>query len=60
VLRGIYLTPGMHKVEMVFDPTPFKVGKYLTLISFAVFAAFLGREVVLRRRQPVAAKGAES
>ncbi|WP_026842157.1 YfhO family protein [Citrifermentans bremense] len=60
VLRGIYLTPGMHKVKMVFDPTPFKVGKYLTLFSFAVFAAFLGREVVLRRRQPVGAKGAES
>ncbi|QWV92759.1 YfhO family protein [Geomonas oryzisoli] len=54
VLRGIYLTPGMHKVEMVFDPTPFKIGKYLTLVSFAVFALFLGREVWLARR----AKGA--
>lgn len=60
VLRGIYLTPGMHKVEFVFDPTPFKIGKYLTLISFAVFAVFLGREVVLRRRQSVGAKGVES
>lgn len=58
VLRGIYLTPGMHKVEFVFDPTPFKIGKYLTLVSFAVFAVFLGREIVFRRRQQ--AKGAES
>ncbi len=49
VLRGIYLTPGSHKVEFVFDPTPFKVGKYLTLVSFAIFALFLGREVWLRK-----------
>ncbi|WP_342782598.1 YfhO family protein [Geomonas oryzae] len=51
VLRGIYLTPGSHKVEFVFDPTPFKVGKYLTLASFAIFALFLGREVWARKTQ---------
>ncbi|MBJ6752184.1 YfhO family protein [Geomonas anaerohicana] len=51
VLRGIYLTPGMHKVEMVFDPTPFKIGKYLTLVSFAIFALFLGREVWVRKKE---------
>ncbi|MBU5615238.1 YfhO family protein [Geomonas azotofigens] len=50
VLRGIYLTPGMHKVEFVFDPTPFKIGKALTLASFAIFALFLGREIWLARR----------
>jgi hypothetical protein len=44
VLRGVYLTPGRHKVEFVFDPLPFKVGKYLTLISFAFFALMLARE----------------
>ena len=49
VLRGVYLTPGMHKVEFVFDPMPFKVGKYLTLASFALFAVMLGREFWLRR-----------
>ncbi|WP_224963346.1 YfhO family protein [Geomonas subterranea] len=51
VLRGIYLTPGVHKVEFVFDPTPFKIGKYLTLVSFAIFALFLGREVWVRKKQ---------
>ena len=49
VLRGIYLTPGKHKVEFVFDPTPFKVGKYLTLASFAFFLMMLVREARLRR-----------
>jgi hypothetical protein len=49
VLRGIYLTPGKHKVEFVFDPTPFKVGKYLTLVSFAFFLLMLAREIWLRR-----------
>ncbi len=50
ILRGVYLTPGEHKVEFVFDPLPFKIGKYLTLGSFALFAAMLVREWLLRRR----------
>jgi hypothetical protein len=50
VLRGVYLTPGTHTVEFVFDPLPFKIGKYLTLASFALFAAMLVREWRLRRR----------
>ncbi len=49
ILRGVYLTPGDHKVEFVFDPLPFKVGKWLTLASFAFFACLLGREVWIRR-----------
>jgi hypothetical protein len=51
ILRGIYLTPGKHQVEFVFDPTPFKVGKYLTLASFAFFLVMLAREYWMRRRQ---------
>ena len=50
VLRGVYLTPGKHQVEFVFDPTPFKIGKYLTLASFAFFAFMLGREFWMCRR----------
>ncbi len=50
VLRGVYLTPGTHKVEFRFDPLPFKIGKYLTLGSFAVFAGMLIREWLLRRK----------
>ncbi len=51
VLRGVYLTPGSHTVEMRFDPLPFKVGKYLTLASFAFFAVMVGRELCLRRKR---------
>ena len=51
ILRGIYLTPGRHKVEFVFDPTPFKVGKCLTLASFALFFVMLAREALLCRRR---------
>ena len=50
VLRGVYLPPGNHLVEFVFDPLPFKIGKYLTLGSFALFIALLVREVLLWRR----------
>lgn len=51
ILRGVYLTPGSHKVEFRFDPLPFKVGKYLTLASFALFAGMLVREWLLRRKR---------
>lgn len=51
VLRGIYLTPGNHTVEMRFDPLPFKIGKYLTLASFAFFALILAREFFPRRKE---------
>ncbi|HEY5512640.1 MAG TPA: YfhO family protein, partial [Geomonas sp.] len=50
ILRGVYLTPGTHTVEFVFDPLPFKVGKYLSLASFAFLAFMLGRELWVRRR----------
>jgi uncharacterized membrane protein YfhO len=50
VLRGVYLTPGTHRVEFVFDPLPFKIGKWLTLLSFAFFVVMLGREWLLKRR----------
>lgn len=53
VLRGVYLTPGEHRVEFTFDPLPFKVGKWLTLASFAFFVVMLGREVWMRRRMKV-------
>ena len=51
ILRGVYLTPGKHRVEFQFDPLPFKVGKFLTLGSFALFAGMLVREWILRSRE---------
>jgi hypothetical protein len=48
VLRGVYLEPGAHQVEFVFDPLPFKIGKWLTLGSLAFFAVMLGREWLVR------------
>ncbi|HTP64268.1 MAG TPA: hypothetical protein VMJ66_02675 [Geobacteraceae bacterium] len=51
ILRGVYLTPGRHTVEFVFDPLPFKVGKWLTLASFAFYACLLGREAWRRTRE---------
>lgn len=53
ILRGVYLTPGDHKIEFIFDPLPFKIGKYLTLASFAFFAGMLVREWFVRRRLKV-------
>ncbi len=50
ILRGVYLEPGRHLVEFRFDPLPFKIGKWLTLGSFAIFAIFALREWSLRRR----------
>ena len=51
ILRGVYLPPGRHTVEFRFDPLPFKVGKWLTLGSFALFGIVAVREWWLRRRE---------
>jgi hypothetical protein len=51
ILRGVYLTPGKHTVEFRFDPLPFKIGKWLTLGSFALFGVVALREWWLRRRE---------
>jgi hypothetical protein len=45
VLSGVYLEKGRHVVAFVYDPLPFKIGKWLTLISFGFFAAMLTREI---------------
>lgn len=50
ILRGVYLPAGRHTVEFRFDPLPFKIGKWLTLGSFVLFAAVAVREWWLRRR----------
>ena len=50
VLRGVYLTSGTHKIEFIFDPFPFKVGKSLTLASFLFFAGMLIREWLIRKK----------
>jgi hypothetical protein len=50
ILRGVYLTPGEHKVVFYFDPLPFKIGKYLTLTSFCIFIGMLIREWFIRRK----------
>lgn len=50
VLRGIYLQPGKHAVEFIYDPLPFKIGKYLTLCSFLLFLIMLAREWSLHRK----------
>lgn len=50
VLRGIYVEAGDHTVQFIFDPRSFKIGKYLTLASFALFAAMIGREMYLHRK----------
>jgi hypothetical protein len=38
-------------IEFRFDPLPFKIGKWLTLTSFAFFAVMVGREVWVGRRK---------
>ena len=49
ILRGVYLTPGKHLVEFYFDPLPFRIGKYLTLVSFTLFGIMLCREWINRK-----------
>jgi len=51
VQRGIYLSPGRHEIKFVFEPMSFKVGKWLTLGSFAFFAVVLLWETSRRKKE---------
>lgn len=49
ILRGVYLAPGDHRVEFIFDPLPFKIAKWVTLVSLAFFIIMLGREYWMKK-----------
>lgn len=49
VLRGIYLPSGKHIIEYRFDPAPYRVGKWLSLVSMGFFVILLVREWRLRK-----------
>jgi hypothetical protein len=51
ILRGVYLPPGSHTVEFRFDPLPFKIGTWLTLGAFALFALIAVWEWVMHRNK---------
>ena len=50
ILRGVYLTGGHHRIEFTFDPLPFKIGKWLTLVSFLFYGVLFIGEARRRRR----------
>ena len=50
ILRGVYLTPGSHRVRFQFDPLTFRIGRWLTSASFALFGIVALREWLVRRR----------
>ena len=42
-LRALFLKPGEHKVEFVYDPWTFKVGLIITAITICIVGFFLIR-----------------
>ena len=40
VARSIYLAKGKHKISLNFKPLSFEIGKYLTLASLVILAAY--------------------
>lgn len=54
ILRSIYLTPGAHKVEFVFDPWTYRVGLWISrtasLVVFGLIGIAGGRWLRKRRR----------
>jgi uncharacterized membrane protein YfhO len=51
ILRGVYLKPGDHKVEFIFDPLPYKIGKLLTMISCIFYAIMIIMDKAGRMRK---------
>jgi hypothetical protein len=39
--EGLNLTPGEHNVKLFYDPTSYKVGKFISIISWLIVAAVL-------------------
>lgn len=50
VLRGVYLSPGTHRVAFTFAPLPYRIGRGVTLAAFAFFALAALREWRHRRK----------
>lgn len=40
VLRSVYLERGDHTIEFVYDPLTFKIGKYVSLITFIIVIGY--------------------
>jgi len=53
-LRAVPLAAGHHRFRMEYSPLGFRIGKWLTLASIALFAGCLS--VVLRRQFDAAAR----
>jgi len=50
ILRGVYLTPGDHKVEFFYDPLPYKVGKILTMMSCIIYLIMIFKDLANKRK----------
>jgi len=49
VFRSIYLEKGKHKVEFIYDPLSYKIGKYITLATILLLIiAYIFREKIDR------------
>ncbi len=41
ILRAVYLKKGKHKVEFLYDPFSFRVGKYISLFTLGLIVLFI-------------------
>jgi hypothetical protein len=48
IMRAVYLDKGDHKVDFIYDPVSFKVGKYISFLSLILITSFLGIHLVAR------------
>jgi hypothetical protein len=53
IFRGVPVPPGAHRVELYFDPQPYRIGRGISLIAcLIVFVAFVGRiTTAIRKRR---------
>ena len=50
LLRGVFLEPGSHQVEMIYQPYGFRIGLYSGIGSCLFLLFFIGSRVFLRAR----------
>ena len=50
ILRAVYLNPGRHKVEFIYDPLSFKIGLFITCLTLIILTIIVFNNIIKRNK----------
>lgn len=48
LFKGVPLEVGTHKIEFIYDPVSFKIGSWITIVTFIWILFYFGRILIKR------------